>query len=101
LIEQFPTQKITLVMDNASYHKSKASMAALSLFEPSVTVFWLPKYCPKLNPIERFWRHLKNLAYANKLDLSTDKLAHRVDEILYFQNLPNHLLKMSFLDNFV
>jgi len=39
LVEQFPTQKIILVLDNAAYHKSKASLAALSLFEPRVRVF--------------------------------------------------------------
>lgn len=101
LIEQFPAQKIILVMDNASYHKSKASLAALSLFEPRVNVFWLPKYCPNLNPIERFWRHLKDLACANRLDLSIDNLSGRVDEVLSAQNSPDHVLKMSFLENIV
>ena len=101
LLEQFPTQKLILVMDNASYHKSAASMAALSGFEPRVKVFWLPKYCPTLNPIERFWRHLKDLACANKLDLSLDNLAHRVEKILAAQNTPDHLLQLSFLDNIV
>lgn len=101
LIEQFPAQQLILVMDNASYHRSEASMAALSLFEPRVKVFWLPKYCPTLNPIERFWRHLKDLACANKLDLALDNLAHRVEKILASQNSPNHLLKLSFLDNIV
>ena len=101
LIEQFPTQKIILVLDNASYHKSRASLAALSLFEPRVKVFWLPKYCPNLNLIERFWRHLKDLACANKLDLTIDNLANRVDEILSFQNSNDHHSKMSFLENIV
>lgn len=101
LLEQFPTQKIILVLDNASYHKSKATLAALSLFEPRVKVFWLPKYCPNLNPIERFWRHLKDLACANKLDLAIDNLVHRIDEILSFQNSNDHPLKLSFLDIFV
>jgi len=50
----FPTEKIVLVMDNASYHRSKTVQAALSLFEPKVRVFWSSKYCPTLNPIERF-----------------------------------------------
>lgn len=101
LLEQFPTQKIILVLDNASYHKSKATLAALSLFEPRVKVFWLPKYCPNLNPIERFWRHLKDLACANKLDLIIDNLALRIDEVLSFQNSKEHPLKLSFLENFV
>ena len=89
------------MLDNASYHKSRASMAALSLFVPRVKVFWLPKYCPNLNLIERFWRHLKDLACANKLDLAIDHLANRVDDILSFQNSKDHHLKMSFLDNIV
>ena len=101
LIEQFPTQKIILILDNASYHKSRAALAALSLFAPRVKVFWLPKYCPNLNLIERFWRHLKDLACANKLDLAIDNLANRVDEILSFQNSKDHHLKMSFLENIV
>lgn len=101
LIEQFPTQKIILVLDNASYHKSNPSLAVLSLFEPRVKVFWLPKYCPNLNLIERFWRHLKDLACANKLELSIDNLSNRVDEILSFQNSNDHLLKLSFSENFV
>ena len=101
LVECFPTQKIVLVMDNASYHRSKTVQAALSLFEPRVRVFWLPKYCPTLNPIERFWRHLKDLACANKLDQSLENLTGRVDTIMSCQNSDNHVLKMSFLKNYV
>jgi transposase len=101
LVACFPTQKIVLVMDNASYHRSKTVRAALSLFEPRVRVFWLPKYCPDLNPIERFWRHLKDLACANKLDLSLENLAMRVNTVLSYQNMDDHVLKMSFLKNYV
>ncbi len=101
LVECCPTQKIVLVLDNASYHRSKTVQAALSLFEPRVRVFWLPKYCPQLNLIERFWRHLKDLACANKLDLSIDSLADRIRIILENQNSSDHVLKMSFLKNFV
>jgi hypothetical protein len=101
LIEQFPAQKIILVMENASCHNSKTSMAAPSLFEPRVSVFWLSKYCPNLNPIERFWRHLKDLACANQLDLGIDNLAGRVDEVLSTQFSPDHVLKISFLQNIV
>ena len=101
LVEKFPHQKIVLVLDNASYHKSQETLAALSVFEPRVRVFWLPKYCPNLNLIERFWRHLKDLACANRLDVSLENLLHRVEDILRHQNSDSHSLKMSFLDNFV
>ena len=101
LVQCFPDEKVILVLDNASYHKSKATLAALSLFEPRVRVVWLPKYSPDLNPIERFWRHLKDLVAANKLDQSLDNLAHRVAEIIDCQNSEQHPLKMSFSKNFV
>jgi len=88
-------------MDNAAYHSSKSVRAALSLFEPRVRVFWLPKYCPTLNPIERFWRHLKDLACANKLDQSLENLAHRVSSVMNHQNSSGDDLRISFLKNYV
>lgn len=101
LMEKYPHQKIVMVLDNASYHQSRATLAALSLFEPRVRVYWLPKYCPNLNLIERFWRHLKDLACANRLDVALQSLMDRVEEIVQSQNSENHPLKMSFLENFV
>jgi transposase len=83
-------------MDKASYHRSKPVRAALRLFEPRVRVFWLPKYYPTLNPIERFWRHLKDLACANKLDQSLENLAERVRVILECQNSFDDILRMSY-----
>ncbi len=100
-VQCFPTARIILVMDNAAYHASKATLAALSLFEPRVHVFWLPKYCPTLNPIERFWRHLKDLACANKLDQSLENLVLRVSNVIHHQNSPDDDLRISFLKNYV
>jgi hypothetical protein len=37
-VECYPTGHFILVLDNASFHKSAASLAALSLFEHRVTV---------------------------------------------------------------
>jgi transposase len=69
---------VVLVLDNASYHRSQASLAALSLCEERLRVVWLPKYCPFLNPIERFWLHLKSLAAANPLHLDLEHLIHAI-----------------------
>jgi len=101
VVENYPHQKIILVLDNASYHRSQASLAALSLFQPRVQVVWLPKYCPNLNLIERFWRHLKDLACANRLDITLESIISRVEQIMQYQNSETHPLKLSFLDNFV
>ena len=38
-VECYPTAHFILALDNASYHQSRATLAALSLFEPRVRVY--------------------------------------------------------------
>ncbi len=96
----YPTQKVILVVDNASYHKSSAALAALSLFADRLKVVWLPPYNPFLNPIERFWRHLKDIACANKLFSGMEALVHSVRLALHQQNCVAHPDRFVFLKNF-
>lgn len=91
----YPTGGVVLVMDNAPYHRSAAVKAALSLYEHRLLVFWLPPYCPTLNIIERFWRHLKDTATANKLFLTIENLLTNLEQILIAQNQVEHPLRMS------
>jgi putative transposase len=100
LTATYPRQRLILVMDNASYHHSKATQAALSLFADRILVLWLPKYSPFLNPIERFWLHFKQLAVANRLHRSLDDLQRSVDEVLRNQNTLAHPNRLKFLDYF-
>jgi transposase len=88
LVKKYATGRIVLVLDNASYHKSASALAALSLFEHRVLVFWLPPYCSELNPIERFWRFLKDKACANKLEDNIDEVVKSAEKILSAQNCP-------------
>jgi transposase len=85
LVEQHPDQPVLLVLDNASYHTGAASLAALSLFEQRVWCFWLPPYCSTLNPIELFWRHLKDKVCANKLFPNMTELVDTVEHHLRAQ----------------
>jgi len=85
-VECYPTGHFILVLDNASIHKSAASLAALSLFEHRVTVIWLPAYCSELNPIERFWRYLKEQVCINKLYPDMVELVQSVVHQLERQN---------------
>lgn len=85
-VECYPTGHFILVLDNASIHKSAASLAALSLFEHRVTVIWLPAYCSELNPIERFWRYLKEQVCINKLYPDMVELVQAVTDQLERQN---------------
>ena len=86
LVTKYPTGRVVLVMDNAAYHKSAPSLAALSLFEHRVLVIWLPTYCSELNPIERYWRHLKDRACANKLQDSISEVVKTAENTMWDQN---------------
>ena len=96
LVEQYPKGRIVLVMDNVSYHKSAAVQAALSLFEHRLLVIWLPPYCPELNLIERFWKHLKDLACANKLQNLLEDVVASAEYVLSQQNDPTSNLRLTF-----
>lgn len=88
LIAEFPHQKLILVMDNASYHRSATARAALSVFADRIHVIWLPKYSPFLNPIERFWLHLKQFVTANHLHRSLDDLQLSLQR--FMDTIQNH-----------
>ena len=79
LLETYPDRQFILVMDNASIHKSQASLAALSLFEHRLQLVFLPAYCSFLNPIERYWRHLKDQVCVNNLFPDMNDLRQAVD----------------------
>ena len=96
LVKQYPTGPVVLVLDNAPYHKSAAALAALSLFEHRVWVFWLPPYCSTLNLIERFWRFLKDNVCVNKLFPNMTELLNSVQACLLAQNDPSNSHRFSF-----
>ena len=86
LVKRYPTGRVVLVLDNASYHKSASALAALSLFEHRVMIIWLPPYCSDLNPIERFWRYLKDHACANKLQDNIEEVLKAAIKLMTVQN---------------
>jgi transposase len=100
LLTVYPRQHLIIVMDNASYHRSKTVQAALSLYEDRIMVMWLPKYSPYLNPIERFWLHFKQLAVANRLHRNLDELQLTIDEVIQQQNTFGHPSRLRLWDKF-
>ena len=81
---------IVIVLDNASYHHSHISEAMLAYFEDRSMVCWLPPYCSDLNPIERFWRHLKETACANRLFKHISEIVDSVAKVLSILNDLTH-----------
>ncbi len=89
LLSDYPHQKLILVMDNASYHRSATAQAALSLYADRVLVFWLPTYSPFLNPIERFWLHLSlddlSLSLVSFFETQQNRWVHP-DRLVFMEN---------------
>ena len=77
---------IVYVLDNASYHHSRQSEAMIAYYEDRSLAFWLPPYCSDLNPIERFWKHLKDIACANRLFQDIGEVVNSVVNVLIAQN---------------
>lgn len=97
LLPLLPADKpIVLVLDNASIHRSEIAQAMLTYFDDRFVVYWLPKYCSDLNPIERFWRHLKQMACSDHFFASLEQLRLSVAQSLAIQNLPHHPDRLLF-----
>jgi transposase len=65
-----------VVMDNASFHKSKEIKKAIE--EQGCILLKLPAYSPDLNPIEQFWSQLKRLVKEGKKKL--DSMVEAIDQ---------------------
>lgn len=46
-------------MDNYRIHFAKPVQAFLTAHQDEIELVCLPPYSPKLNPVERFWKHLR------------------------------------------
>jgi transposase len=66
LLTVYPSGPIILVVDNYSSHT--AGVIGQWLVEhPRLQLFYLPKYCSHLNPVEAIWLRLKGQIAANRL----------------------------------
>lgn len=51
--------KVVIVVDNFRIHQAKAVKAWLKNHRTCLRLYFLPTYSPRLNPIERVWRHFR------------------------------------------
>ncbi len=54
-----PVRKKYVVVDNYRIHFAKPVLAFLEAHQDEIELVCLPTYSPKLNPVERFWKHLR------------------------------------------
>jgi transposase len=59
-----------LLLDNHGSHKSPRSVKLAD--ELNINLFWLPRQCPELNPVDHLWGGLKNTLAANRQFPSVD-----------------------------
>lgn len=96
LVQQVSDDRpIIMVLDNASYHRSCIAQAGFAALEARLLPLFLPAYCSMLNPIERYWRHLKSLACANRLFPSMHSLIESVMINLSQQNDDQNLNRFT------
>jgi len=72
LAEQTRDCNVTLILDNASWHKVK------SLNWRQITPVYLPPYSPDLNPIERLWLYIKEHYFNNWIAKTRQELQDRI-----------------------
>jgi transposase len=88
---------MVLVLDNASYHRTRKILDILTEHEEHVFVVWLPKYSPELNLIEGLWGYLKKSALNNYFYGDMASLEAAVDDALReLQQHPETALSLAY-----
>jgi len=77
LSEKFKNDNIVLIMDNASFHKSKQLKVP-----KNIKIEYLPPYLPELNPQEKRFEDIKK--FLKNITFKTiEELEKKVTEILF------------------
>lgn len=97
LLEANSERRLVLVIDNASYHRTKAILALLAEHADHVFVVWLPKYSPELNLIEGLWGYLKKSALNNYFYGTVESLEMAIhDAFAELQQHPETALSLAY-----
>lgn len=87
---------IVVIADNYRIHKAKAVRQLLSQLRGRLRVWFLPTYSPRLNRIERLWRHFRENVTDDYYFKTMQRLLKAVDD--FFKELarqPNTVLSVT------
>ena len=73
---------IVVVVDNYRIHWAQAVQAWLRSHRPQLRLYFLPTYAPRLNPIERLWRHVRRTVTDNYFFRTMRRLRTAVEAFL-------------------
>jgi len=100
LLEAHSERRLILVIDNASYHVTKAVRQLLAEHSDHVMVIWLPPYSPELNLIEGLWGYLKRSALNNYFYGGIENLEAAIHEVFAeLQQHPETALSLAYRNN--
>jgi putative transposase len=77
LSREYPRDKIILVCDGATWHKSKA----LEIPE-NIRIVLLPPATPEMNPIEQVWKEIRKRGFRNECFKTLDKVIDRLCDVI-------------------
>lgn len=80
LRRRYGRRPLGLLLDKASCHQAAGSQRLAGKLK--VTLLWLPKQCPELNPQDHLWREMKRLIVANRQFQSLDQEARKAERWL-------------------
>lgn len=99
----WPSDHLVLVLDNVSYHRSQAMKDWWQQQAGRITPYWLPKYSPNLNLIERVWRWLKQQTACHRwwndgetLQATTETLLNGLEAHFHMDDGPSLILRKDF-----
>lgn len=97
LLEAHSERRLVLVIDNASYHRTRKILALLEDHADHLFVVWLPRYSPELNLIEGLWGYLKRSALNNYFFGEIDSLETAIhDAFGELQQHPETTLSLAY-----
>jgi len=97
LVETHSERRLILVIDNASYHRTKAVRTLLEDHRNRIFVVWLPKYSPELNLLEGLWGYLKKSALTNYFYGTIETLEEAIhDAFSELQQHPETALSLAY-----
>jgi putative transposase len=81
-------RKVYVVIDNYRIHFAQPVLALLTAHADQIELVSLPTYSPQLNPVERFWKHLRRKVTHNAFFQTIERLLDAVTG--FFQQLAAH-----------
>lgn len=74
----YPGRPLWLLLDKAPCHDAVRSRQLAARL--GITLLWLPKQCPELNPVDHLWKELKRLIAANRQFRTIDEEAEHAEK---------------------